>query len=79
MDLINIKSDLHAIIDQTNDVKVLEAVKTLLQSKMEERDFWDQLPGFQKRSIERGLLQAARGETIPHEEVMKKFEKWPSK
>jgi predicted transcriptional regulator len=79
MEIMSIKSDLHAIIDQTNDVKVLEAVKTLLQSKMEERDFWDQLPDFQKRSIERGLLQASRGETLTHEEVMKKFEKWPSK
>ncbi len=79
MEIQSIKSELHAIIDQANDLKLLEAIRTLLQSKTYEPDFWDQLPDFQKKSIERGLKQAAKGQTIPHEDVMTKYEKWLQK
>jgi len=76
MELQNIKSQLYAIIDQANDLKVLEAIKTLLLTKTQDTDFWDQLPDLQKKSIERGLEQAANGQTASHEEVMKKYDKW---
>lgn len=74
-----IKSDLLTLIEKTEDVKVLEAIKTLLQTITKEKDFWDELPEFQKESIGRGLKQAAAGETRPHEDVMKKYEKWLTK
>nr|NQU91290.1 hypothetical protein [Bacteroidota bacterium] len=76
---IDIKSDLHTLIDRTNDLQVLEAIKVLLYSKVDEQDFWDTLPESQKKSIERGLEQSSKGETKPHEEVMKKYEKWLTK
>jgi len=79
MEIQSIKSELHAIIDQANDMKVFEGIRTLLRSKTEEQDFWDQLPDIQKKSIERGVKQADNGQTIPHEDVMKKCEKWLSK
>jgi len=79
MEIQSIKSELHAIIDQANDLKVLEAIRTLLRSKTDEQDFWNQLPDIQKKSIERGLKQADNGQTTPHEDVMKKYEKWLSK
>ena len=76
MEHTDIKSDLHALIDKTNDVQVLEAIKVLLHNKTGEPDFWEMLPQYQKESIERGLEQAKSGETKSHEEVMKKYEKW---
>jgi predicted transcriptional regulator len=79
MEIQSIKSELHEIIDQANDLKVLEAVRTLLRSSAKEQDFWDQLPDFQKESIERGLEQAENGQTTPYKDVMKKYEKWLSK
>lgn len=72
----SVKSDLFALIEQTNDLKVLEAIRVLLLSNVQEQDFWDQLPDFQKQSIEKGLAQVEQGNTIAHEDVMKKYEKW---
>jgi predicted transcriptional regulator len=79
MEQRDIKTDLHALIDKTNDVQVLEAIKVLLHNKNAEQDFWDSLPESQKKSIERGLAQAERGESKPHEEIRKKYEKWLTK
>ena len=47
-----------------------------LISNIAAQDFWVLLPDYQKKSIERGLRQNDKGETKPHEEVMKKFKKW---
>lgn len=74
-----IKPNLLSLIEKIEDVERLEAIKTLLQSLNLEHDFWEELPDYQKQSIERGLQQASNGETIPHEEVMKKYEKWLTK
>jgi predicted transcriptional regulator len=79
MQMQGIKSDLFALIEQTNDMKVLEAIRVLLQANAGERDFWDQLPDFQKKSIEKGLAQVEQENTIAHEEVMKKYDKWLTK
>lgn len=40
---------------------------------------WDELPDKIKKSIEIGLKQAKAGQTVPHEEVMKKYKKWLKK
>ncbi len=74
-----VKSDLYALIEQTNDMKVLEAIRVLLQKNIQDHDFWDQLTDFQKESIEKGLTQIEQGKTIAHEEVMKQYEKWLTK
>lgn len=79
MEHTDIKSDLHALIDKTTDLQILEAIRVLLHKKTDEPDFWDALPESQKESIERGLAQAERGETKPHDEVVKKYEKWLTK
>jgi hypothetical protein len=47
-------------------MKVLEAIRVLLQANAGEQDFWDQLPDFQKKSIEKGLAQVEQGNTIAH-------------
>jgi len=76
MDTIELKSYLHELIDNIEDNNILNAVYLLLaklQSKSEEKDFWDDLPEHVKVGIEEGLAQSERGEGIPHNEVMKQI------
>ncbi len=39
-------------------------------------DFYDTLHPLLQASIERGLEQIRKGETVPHEEVRKRYAKW---
>ena len=48
--------------------------KTILDT--DTNDWWDELSDKEKAGIEEGLAQSERGQGMPHEEVMKKFDKW---
>lgn len=72
------KDQLHEMIDRIDDPEVLYAIRDILIQPLA-ADFWDELPEEVKKSIEIGLKQADNGEVIPHEEVMKKYEKLLSK
>jgi len=77
MDVIELRTDLHNIIDKITDSNILNAVKTLLSGKTEtQTDWWDTLSDEERAEIEQGLAEADRGEVIPHEEVMEKYKKW---
>ena len=43
-----------------------------------EKDFWDDLPTHVKADVEEALQQSDNGEGKPHDEVMKKYDKWRS-
>jgi len=47
--------------------------------KKQQTDWWDMISAEEKSEIEEGLAQADKGELIPHEEVMAKYQKWRSK
>ena len=55
---------------------VLSVVKTFAH---EENDWWNNTEDAAQESIKKGLKQLKEGKGIPHEEVMKKYEKWLSK
>jgi predicted transcriptional regulator len=77
MDIVELRTDLHNMIDKISDSNVLNAVKTLLAGKAAaQEDWWDTISDEERAEIEQGLAEADRGELIPHEEVMKKYEKW---
>ena len=77
MDVIELRTDLHNMIDKITDSKVLNAVKTLLSEKASEQvDWWDTISDEERAEINQGLAEADRGEIIPHEEVMAKYKKW---
>ena len=77
MDVIELRSDLHNIIDRITDRNVLRAVKTLLSNKViEKTDWWNTITEEERQEIETGLTEAERGEVITHEEVMAKYKKW---
>jgi predicted transcriptional regulator len=77
MDVIELRADLHNMIDKISDSKVLNAVKTLLSGKTaKQADWWNTISEEEKAEIVQGLAEADRGELIPHEEVMAKYKKW---
>ena len=77
MDVIELRTDLHNMIDRVKDSEVLNAVKTLLKGKTARQDnWWDTISDEERAEIEEGVSEADRGEVIPHEEVMEKYSKW---
>ena len=51
----------------TEDDAILDQVKAILT---DDKDFWDDLPEHVKEGIKEAKEQLARGEGIPHEQVM---------
>lgn len=76
MNSLELKSDLHNLIDRVNDVTILNAIKAILNKQVSEVDFWDELPTNVQESALRGMEQAKNGQTRAHNEVMKKYDKW---
>ena len=77
MDVVELRTDLHSMIDKITDSNILSAVKTLLSGKAEKQiDWWETISDEERVEIEQGLAEADRGEVIPHEEVMAKYKKW---
>ena len=77
MDVIELRLDLHNMIDKISDSNILNAVKILLSEKTAGHvDWWDTISEEERAEIEQGLAEADRGELIPHEEVMAKYKKW---
>ena len=77
MDVIELRTDLHNMIDKISDSNVLNAVKTLLSGKsVIQADWWDTISKEERAEIEQGLAEAERGEVTPHGEVMGKYKKW---
>lgn len=77
MDVLELRTDLHGMIDKITDSNILNAVKILLSEKTAtQTDWWDTLSDEERIEIEQGLAEAERGEVIPHEEVMEKYKKW---
>jgi predicted transcriptional regulator len=61
-------------IDQA-DEKTVKMIHAMLEAE-QEMDWYDELTEDAKASIERGLKDAAKGRTLTHKEVMKKYQKW---
>ena len=76
MNSIELKSDIHNLIDNVNDINILNAIKVLINERVSESDFWDKLPLDVQKSILKGKEQTEKGESKSHEEVMGKYEKW---
>ena len=75
-----LRQGLHEMIEKIKDVRILQAVAIILEreEQIEQggEDFYDALNPSLQASIERGLAQIKNGETVPHEEVRKRYEKW---
>jgi predicted transcriptional regulator len=77
MDVIELRADLHNMIDKISDSNVLNALKILLSGKTaKQTDWWDTISEEERAEINQGLAEADRGELKSHEEVMAKYKKW---
>jgi len=77
MNVTELRSDLHNMIDNITDSNILNAVKTLLAGKTAtQTDWWNVISDEEREEIEQGLSEAERGEVITNEEVMAKYKKW---
>ena len=77
MDLAATKLELAKRLLNTNDKNIINYLKAIFDTRTQ--DWFDTLPEEIKASVERGLKQSAKGETIPHAEMKKKYAKWLKK
>ena len=68
------RKEVKKFVDKADD-KVVKMFYSIMEAEQED-DWWDKLPNQVKNDVEEALLQSARGEGKPHEEVMKKYDKW---
>ncbi|WP_026726886.1 hypothetical protein [Flavobacterium denitrificans] len=71
MDIQLEKREVIDILEGTNDLSIILAVKKLLTKN--KKDWWDDLSEEQKEEIREGERQIERGEFVEYEEMMKKF------
>ncbi len=78
MNLQTQKIDLALRILSSNNKNLIHQIHEWV-SHAEEIDLWDELTDEQKSMIKKAQQQAAKGEVIAHETVMKKYKKWFTK
>lgn len=61
-------------ITQVENQAILEQINAILEQ--DETDFYDDLTDEQKASARKGVAQVKSGETVPHAEIKKMYEKW---
>jgi hypothetical protein len=66
------KIEIMKLILDTDNPKILESVKNLLE-KDTTTDFWTALTPSQKEDIHQGIKDIVNGEVIDYEDFMKKF------
>lgn len=71
MDVKAIKLELVQKIIETTEESILERIKSILDMSSE-RDWWDFISEEEKQAIDEGLADLDSGNTISHEEVLKK-------
>ncbi len=84
MALTEIKNDIHHLIDEFQNEKILlqfyELLKTMKDNNEQDRDFWDQLSEEQKQDLDLAMLESEDEKNwISHEEVMKDAKQWLKK
>jgi predicted transcriptional regulator len=76
MNVSELRTDLHKMIDKIDDSYVLNAVRVLLSDKVSSQtDWWERISEDERLEIQLGMDEADRGEVIPHDEVMNKYRK----
>ncbi|TWI97235.1 hypothetical protein JN11_03696 [Mucilaginibacter frigoritolerans] len=74
---MNIQSEKIELVKRlldTNDEAVLQQIKDVFENL--DKDFWNELPDHVKKGIARAKKQVSEGLLTPHDEVMKKYDKY---
>jgi len=71
MGTIELKANLHELIDSINDKNILSAIYILLTKKNKtEIDFWNDLPEVVQNDIKEAIKEADRGDIFTHDQVL---------
>jgi predicted transcriptional regulator len=75
--MMDIKAEKLELIQWLAGVRDMEVIKEFINlKKSKEVDWWDTISAEERAEIAEGIAQAEKGEVIPHEEVMAKYQKW---
>ncbi len=77
MDIQAEKLNLIKWLTEVNEPSIIKRFIALKNNEVS--DWWDEIDEDEKAEIEEGIAQADRGEVIPHNEVMAKYQQWLSK
>ncbi len=70
------KLEIMQLLLSTKKESILKKIKLIFEEEPMDLDWWTELSMQEKAEIEEGLQQAENGEVLPHETVMKQFDKW---
>ncbi len=73
MNVVELKSDLHHLIDRINDKSILSAARTILSKQTEKTDWADLLSDNFRTELEASISEADKGNVISHEEAMQQI------
>lgn len=73
-----IKSALHELIDNCDNVILLEEAKSLLESS-QVKDWWEDLSEDDKNIVLESETEYTKGAYVSHNDLMKDFDKWKKK
>ena len=74
MNISATKLELAKLLLHTTDQGIINHIKAVFSTQSQ--DWWEELPEEIKISVEKGLLLSQKGQTIPHDQVMKRYKKW---
>lgn len=74
IDLQNKKIELIQWLSTLNDESIIEKIMKLRET--EKTDWWKELSGEERKSIEKGIQDADSGKLKSHSEAKKLYEKW---
>ena len=72
MKTLSLKTEIHALIEKTEDTRLLNIVKALL-SKGTHKDWADDLSEGEKQLLEQALRESESGQLISHTVVMEEI------
>ncbi|HBS87071.1 MAG: hypothetical protein A2W91_02535 [Bacteroidetes bacterium GWF2_38_335] len=76
MSTAELKSHLHKLIVETEDMDILQKVQAYFAVlKTQKTDWWEMISESEKRTVKQGLKELREGKGIPHTEVKKKVAK----
>ena len=73
---LNIKHELHAMIDLIKDESILSAVYTILKKEWQAEEMYVSVSDVELQAIDEGLAQLDNGEEYSHEEAEKIYKLW---
>lgn len=76
MNTAELKSNLHKLIVETDDVSILSKIQAYFNTLQSKKvDWWDAISSKEQKAIETGLNQLNNGEGVSDEEVNNKVNK----